>query len=71
MTRGYWEAKDSHDDLEAEIQAKFDRGYPSDNIVFEDSLTAVLYQNGAQAMLADISRPADLHRLTFERNLTV
>ena len=63
MTRGYWEAKDSHDDLDAEIQAKFNRGYPRDNIVFEDSLTAVLYQNGAQALRADMSRPADLHRL--------
>ena len=63
MTRGYWEAKDSHDDLDAEIQAKFNRGYPRDNIVFEDSLTAVLFQNGAQAMRADMSRPAELHRL--------
>ena len=63
MTRGYWEAKDSHDDLDAEIQVKFNRGYPSDNIVFEDSLTAVLFQSGARAMRADMSRPADLHRL--------
>ena len=63
MTRGYWEAKDSHDDLDAEIQAKFNRGYPRDNIVFEDSLSAVLFQNGEQAMRADMSRPADLHRL--------
>ena len=63
MTRGHWEAKDSHDDLDAEIQAKFNRGYPRDNIVFEDSLTAVLFQNGAQAMRADMSRAADLHRL--------
>ena len=28
MARGYWEAKDSHDDLDAEIQVKFNRGYP-------------------------------------------
>ena len=35
MARGYWEAKDTHDDLDAEIQAKFHRGYPRDNIVFE------------------------------------
>ena len=63
MTRGYWEAKDSHDDLDAEIQAKFNRGYPRDNIVFEDSLTAVLFQNGSQAMRAEMTRPADLHRL--------
>ena len=63
MARGYWEAKDSHDDLDAEIQAKFNRGYPRDNIVFEDSLTAVLFQNGAEAMRTDMSRSADLHRL--------
>ena len=28
MARGYWEAKDSHDDLDAEIKVKFNRGYP-------------------------------------------
>ena len=39
MARGYWEAKDTHDDLDAEIQTKFNRGYPQDNIVFEDSAT--------------------------------
>ncbi len=63
MARGYWEAKDSHDDLDAEIQAKFNRGYPRDNILFEDSQTAVLYQNGAVAMRVDMSRPGELHRL--------
>ena len=64
MARGYWEAKDSHDDLDAEIDRKFDRGYPRDNIVFEDSRNAVLIQNsGETAMRADMSRPADLHRL--------
>ena len=63
MARGYWEAKDTHDDLDAEIQAKFNRGYPRDNIVFEDSQTAVLFQNGAEAMRVDMTRPRDLHRL--------
>ena len=63
MTRGYWEAKDTHDDLDAEIQAKFNRGYPRDNIVFEDSETAVLFQNGGEAMRVSMTRPADLHRL--------
>jgi predicted helicase len=63
MARGYWEAKDTHDDLDAEIQAKFNRGYPRDNIVFEDSETAVLFQNGAQAMRVDMTRPGELHRL--------
>ena len=37
MARGYWEAKDTHDDLDTEIQRKFNRGYPRYNILFEDS----------------------------------
>ncbi len=63
MARGYWEAKDSRDDLDAEITRKFDRGYPRDNIIFEDSRTAVLIQDREEAMRADMSRPGDLHRL--------
>ncbi|MCY3691821.1 MAG: N-6 DNA methylase, partial [Chloroflexi bacterium] len=63
MARGYWEAKDTHDDLDAEIQAKFNRGYPRDNIVFEDSETAVLFQNGAEAMRVEMTRAGELHRL--------
>ena len=63
MARGYWEAKDSHDDLNAEIQAKFNRGYPRDNIIFEDSQTAVLVQNASEAMRVNMSRGEDLHRL--------
>ena len=63
MNRGYWEAKDSGDDLDAEIHAKFRRGYPRDNIIFEDSQTAVLVQNGSEAMRVDMSRAGELHRL--------
>ena len=50
--------------LEAEIQPKFNRGSPRDNIVFEDPLNAVLFQNCAEVMRADMSRPGDLHRLS-------
>ena len=63
MARGYWEAKDSHDDLDVEIQRKFNRGYPADNIIFEDSQTAVLVQNGGEAMRVDMARDGELHRL--------
>ena len=63
MNRGYWEAKDSRDDLDSEIQRKFNRGYPRDNIIFEDSQTAVLIQNREEAMRADMSRPGELYRL--------
>ena len=42
---GYWEAKDEEDNLNAEIEKKFRKGYPRDNIIFEDSHEAVLVQN--------------------------
>jgi hypothetical protein len=29
----YWEAKDEEDDLEKEIEKKFRKGYPQDNII--------------------------------------
>ena len=35
MTRAYWGAKDTRDDLDAEIQEKFSWGYQSGNILFE------------------------------------
>jgi predicted helicase len=38
------------DDLDKEIAAKFRRGYPRDNIIFEDSKTAVLIQYGNEVM---------------------
>ena len=46
---GYWEAKDEDDDLEREIEAKFRKGYPKDNIIFSDDRVAILYQDGARA----------------------
>ena len=63
MDRGYWEAKDPHDDLDAEIQNKFNKGYPRDNIIFEDSQEAVLIQDGDVAMRVDMRRDGELHRL--------
>ena len=42
---GYWEAKDTDDDLDAEIRKKLAKGYPQDNIIFENSVLAVLIQN--------------------------
>ncbi len=63
MARGYWEAKDTRDDLDAEIQRKFNLGYPRDNIIFEDSREAVLIQNGDVAMRVDMRREGELHRL--------
>ncbi|MGO7120612.1 type ISP restriction/modification enzyme [Rhizobium johnstonii] len=42
---GYWEAKDTDDDLDVEIRKKLAKGYPQDNIIFENSHTAVLIQD--------------------------
>ena len=63
MTRGLWEAKDTHDDLDREIRNKLDQGYPSDNILFEDSRTAVLFQDHQEARRTDMTDPAALHEL--------
>ena len=49
--------------MDAEIENKFNRGYPRDNIIFEDSREAVLIQNGETAMRVDMSRAGELHRL--------
>jgi len=43
LPRGYWEAKDEHDDLEKEIRAKLDKGYPKNNIIFQAPERAVVY----------------------------
>ena len=50
--RGYWEAKDTDDDLDAEIAKKIDKGYPLSNIIFEDTRRAVLFQDGTEALRA-------------------
>ena len=50
LDHGYWESKDETDDIDEEIKKKFAKGYPSDNIVFEDSNTAVLIQHGEELM---------------------
>ncbi|RIK38120.1 MAG: hypothetical protein DCC55_22115 [Chloroflexi bacterium] len=42
LPRGYWEAKDTQDDLDAEIARKLACGYPKSNIIFEDSQRAGL-----------------------------
>jgi hypothetical protein len=60
---GFWESKDEKDDLEAEIAFKFSKGYPSFNILFEDTHTAVLYQSGERALAAAFNDPAALDRL--------
>lgn len=57
---GYWEAKDEKDDLDAEIAHKFRRGYPQDNILFEDSRDVVLIQNKQEVKRAAVDDVAAL-----------
>ncbi|HEX6771639.1 MAG TPA: hypothetical protein VF126_06420 [Acidobacteriaceae bacterium] len=64
LPRGYWEAKD---DLNPEIQKKFEAGYPRNNILFQEPSRAVLVQNGVIANPRredqDINQPEVLVRL--------
>ncbi len=53
LPHGYWEAKDGRDDLEVEIRRKRERGYPFSNIIFEDTQSAVLFQNERRVLTAD------------------
>ena len=60
---GYWEAKDERDDLQEEIDKKFRKGYPRDNIVFTDDVTAVLWQSGNEVLRCAMDDPARLRQL--------
>ncbi len=69
---GYWESKDESDDINEEIRKKFNKGYPSDNILFEDSQTAVLFQHGSEVARINMHDDEQLHNiltrfLSYER----
>ncbi len=57
---GYWEAKDTRDDLYAEASKKFAAGYPSKNIVVQSPTHALLYQHGQLQLDLDITEPRNL-----------
>ncbi|TAD98904.1 MAG: DNA methyltransferase, partial [Bacteroidetes bacterium] len=68
---GFWESKDTKDDIFEEIDEKFKKGYPKNNIIFEDTQTAVLFQEGKMSQV-DMSNPDKLLALlnqfiTYER----
>ena len=60
LPHGYWEAKDTHDDLHVEADKKFAAGYPSKNIVVQSPTHALLYQHGRLQLDLDISEPRNL-----------
>ncbi|MBA3532915.1 MAG: N-6 DNA methylase [Ardenticatenales bacterium] len=63
IRRGVWEAKDSGDDLDAEIARKIAAGYPTKNILFENTRRAVLIQNGERVLDVPMADRASLQRL--------
>jgi len=69
LPRGYWEAKDSKDDLEIEMKKKFDAGYPRTNILFQSPTQALLFQNGRiqfHGAITDPEKLVDVLCLFFE-----
>ncbi len=60
LPHGYWEAKDTHDDLHVEAGKKFAAGYPSKNIVVQSPTHALLYQHGQLLLDVDITEPRNL-----------
>ena len=60
---GYWEAKDTDDDLDEEIVKKFRRGYPQTNIIFEDSTKAILIQSGREVIRCAVDDVEKLQKL--------
>ncbi|MCK4593838.1 N-6 DNA methylase, partial [bacterium] len=67
IRRGYWEAKDTGDDLEVEILNKRRDGYPFDkNLLFDDTRTAVLFQNDHRIGDIDLRHRNELKDLLDE-----
>ena len=60
LPRGFWESKDTADSLTTEIAKKSAKGYSLVNTIFEDSQTAILYQNKKLAFAADLADPQQL-----------
>ncbi len=66
---GYWESKDIFDDIDKEIAKKIEAGYPTENIIFENSKTIVLIQKrepnkqGEEILRCEMSQPKELDRL--------
>ncbi len=57
LPRGWWEAKDVHDNLDKEIAHKKQIKYPLRNTIFENTQQAVLYQNEREAARYDLTKP--------------
>jgi len=57
LIHGFWEAKDTKDNLEAEVKKKFADGYPRDNIIFQAPAHTIIWQNNIQVINEPITKP--------------
>jgi predicted helicase len=57
LVHGYWEAKDTSDDLDKEIKKKFGSGYPKNNILFQAPNRIVIWQDSQKVFDEDVSKP--------------
>lgn len=60
---GYWESKDPHDNLTEAITEKIALGYPTFNILFENTIEIVLIQHGEERLRGDMRDADRLHRI--------
>ena len=60
LTHGFWEAKDSHDDLGKEVKKKLTAGYPQNNIIFQAPERGILWQDGRSVLDVDMTEPVAL-----------
>ncbi|MCL2139744.1 MAG: N-6 DNA methylase, partial [Treponema sp.] len=63
LSYGYYEAKDPKDNLDKEIEDKIRKHYPLINTIFENSISAVLFQNHLEVMRIDMSCDLQLEQL--------
>ncbi len=63
---GHWESKDTKDNLDDEIEKKIEIGYPTFNILFENTEQIVLIQKGEEVMRGEMKNPEFLHRILTE-----
>jgi hypothetical protein len=63
LPHGWWEAKDSRDDLDKAIRLKREKGYSFKNMLFEDTQTLVLFQDGLEVGRTPIEERQQMARL--------
>lgn len=65
--KGYVESKDTNDTLDEEINKKlYKDGYPKTNIIFQDSIEAVLFQNGVEVSRIVMNDDAKLEKILLQ-----